>query len=162
VVGLASSGLHSNGFSLIRRLIDDGRLPLTDGLLTPTRLYASVVVSLLDELRGRGLRVGGLAHITGGGLARNLPRAVGPSLGVRVSPSAWTQPRIFDTVAVAAGMDGTEMRATFNCGVGFALVLERAAADVAISALDRFDVETWRIGEVLPADDLGGKRYIEA
>jgi phosphoribosylformylglycinamidine cyclo-ligase len=154
VIGMASSGLHSNGFSLIRRLIDDGRLPLTDGLLTPTRLYARAVLALG--------RVRGLAHITGGGLARNLPRAVGRDLGVRLRPGAWPQQAIFDTVARAAAMNGAEMRATFNCGIGFAAIVEPAAVDGAIQILRDHSVEAWAIGEVATVDDLGGVRYLEA
>jgi phosphoribosylformylglycinamidine cyclo-ligase len=154
VIGLASSGLHSNGVSLIRRLIDDGRLPLTEELLTPTRLYARTVL----DLGG----VHGMAHITGGGLARNLPRAVDPELGVRVDPSTWPQPAIFDVVARAAGMDATEMRATFNCGIGFALMVERDAAESVLGLLEGRGVEAWRIGEVRPTDELGASRYVEA
>jgi phosphoribosylformylglycinamidine cyclo-ligase len=154
VIGLASSGLHSNGFSLIRRLLNDGRLPLSDELLTPTRLYARAVLDL------GGVR--GMAHITGGGLARNLPRAVGPELGVRVDPSTWPQPAIFDVVARAAGMDAAEMRATFNCGIGFALIVERDTAGSVSALLEGRGVESWRIGEVRPLDELGGSRYVEA
>jgi phosphoribosylformylglycinamidine cyclo-ligase len=154
VVGLASSGLHSNGFSLIRRLVDDGRLPLADELLTPTRLYARALLELGD--------VHGLAHITGGGLARNLPRAVGQSLGIRLDPSSWRQPAIFDAVARAAGMSGEEMRATFNCGIGFAAIVDRGAAAAAIATLARHDIEAWQIGEVRLVDELGGSRYVEA
>jgi phosphoribosylformylglycinamidine cyclo-ligase len=158
IVGLASSGLHSNGFSLIRRLIGDGRLALTDELLTPTRLYARAVLDLRDEVGG----VHGLAHITGGGLARNLPRAVGQSLGVRVDPAAWPQPAIFDEVARAAGMAGAEMRATFNCGVGFAAVVSPDVANAAISMLAGRGIDAWHIGDVRPVDELGGRRYVEA
>ena len=154
VVGLASSGLHSNGFSLIRRLVDDGCLALTDELLIPTRLYAGVVLGLDD--------VHGMAHITGGGLVRNLPRAVGPSLGIRVDPSSWRQPEIFDRVARGANMDDVEMRATFNCGIGFAVVVSPDAAEVTVSQLLGRGIEAWRIGEVRPIDELGGSRYVEA
>lgn len=154
VIGLASSGLHSNGFSLIRRLVDDGRLPLTDELLTPTQLYAPVVLDLVG--------VHAMAHITGGGLERNLPRAMGVTLGVRVDPSSWRQPAIFDDVARAAGMDAAEMRATFNCGIGFALIVERDAAQSVMGLLDGRGIESWPIGEVRPLDELGGRRYVEA
>ncbi|MEO8626271.1 MAG: phosphoribosylformylglycinamidine cyclo-ligase [Candidatus Limnocylindrales bacterium] len=162
VVGLASSGLHSNGFSLVRRLVDDGRLALTAELLTPTRLYAPAVMALLRELRGRGLRVGGLAHVTGGGLARNLARGVGRDVGVRVRPSAWQQPAIFDAIASAAEMDAAEMRATFNCGIGFAAIVEPRAASDALQILAENGIDAWPIGEVAPVKDLGGVRYLEA
>ncbi len=162
VVGLASSGLHSNGYSIVRRLVDAGQLALTDELLAPTRLYTPAVLELTADLRRRGLRLGGLAHVTGGGLARNLPRAVKPSLGIRVDPSAWPQPSIFDQIAAAADMDGSELRATFNCGIGFATVLEPAAVAPALALLRERDVETWQIGEVRPLNELGGRRYVEA
>ena len=154
VVGLASSGLHSNGFSLIRRLVDDGRLTLTEALLTPTRLYSPAVLKLG--------RVHGLAHITGGGLARNLPRAVRRDLGIRVRVGSWPQPEIFDTIARAAEMDAAQMRATFNCGIGFAAIVEPDAVSDAIRTLAENGVEAWPIGEVATITDLGGVRYLEA
>ncbi|MEA2677404.1 MAG: phosphoribosylformylglycinamidine cyclo-ligase, partial [Chloroflexota bacterium] len=162
VIGMASSGLHSNGFSLVRRLIDEGRLPLTDELLTPTRLYAQQVLDMCAQLMRDQRRVGGLAHITGGGLARNLPRAVGPALGIRIDPTAWRQPAIFDAIASAAGMDAVEMRATFNCGIGFAAIVDPDASDGAIDLLRGRGIDAWRIGEVRPIDELGGQRYVEA
>jgi phosphoribosylformylglycinamidine cyclo-ligase len=161
VVGLASSGLHSNGYSLVRRLVDDDRLALTDELLTPTRLYAPVVLELIAELRRRGLRLGGLAHVTGGGLARNLPRAVGRQFGVRVRPDAWPQPELFARIGRAARMTGPEMRATFNCGIGFAAVVEPPAAAVAVDLLAERGIDAWLIGEVRPAREPAGQRYIE-
>ncbi len=162
VVGMASSGLHANGFSLVRRLIDTGVLTLDEELLTPTRLYAGAVKNLLDQLRGWGLRVGGLAHITGGGLAGNLHRAVGAGLGVRVKVGSWPEPRIFRSLARAAGIDDAQMRATFNCGIGFAAVVEPAAVDTTVASLREAQIEAWVIGEVLPLAELGGTRYLEA
>jgi phosphoribosylformylglycinamidine cyclo-ligase len=162
IVGLASSGLHSNGYSLVRQLLDEGKLRLGQELLTPTRLYSPAVLELAAELRERRLRIGGLAHITGGGLARNLPRAVHPALGVRVRPESWPQHLIFEEVARAAGVSGAEMRATFNCGIGFAAVMEPAAVSHAIATLREREIEAWQIGEVRPLKDLGGVRYIEA
>jgi phosphoribosylformylglycinamidine cyclo-ligase len=162
VLGLASNGLHSNGFSLIRQLVADGKLPLSEELLTPTRLYTATVLALLDELRRHRLRVSGLAHITGGGVTRNLSRAIGGDLGVVLRPASWPQPMIFDTVQRAAGMSGAEMRATFNCGIGFAVFLEPAAASIAIETLRDRDLEAWVIGEVRPVKELGGQRYVEA
>jgi len=162
VVGMASSGLHANGYSLVRRLIDTGVMTLDEELLTPTRLYAGAVLNLLDQLHGWGLRVGGLAHITGGGLAGNLPRAVGADLGVRVKVSSWPEARIFRSLARAAGIDDAQMRAIFNCGIGFAAVVEPAAGETTLASLRESQIDAWVIGEVLPIAELGGARYLEA
>ncbi len=161
VIGLASSGLHANGYSLVRRLIDEGKLALDETLLIPTRLYAPAVLRLIDELRDRNLRLGGLAHVTGGGLPGNLPRAVGADLGVIVRPAAWPVPQVFDLVARAADIGDAEMRATFNGGIGFAAVVEPAAAAPALELLATNGIEAWVIGEVNPAAELGS-RYLEA
>ncbi len=162
ILGMASSGLHSNGFSLIRKLVDDGRLPLNEELLTPTRLYSGTVLSLITGLRGRGLRIGGLTHITGGGLARNLPRALGDDLAAVIETSRWEMPEIFELVAHAASMNGAEMRATFNCGIGFAAVVEPAAAEKALAIVRGSGIDAWIIGDVRLAADVGGPRYLEA
>jgi phosphoribosylformylglycinamidine cyclo-ligase len=162
IIGLASSGIHSNGYSLVRKLIDDGTLPLTADLLTPTRLYSQAVLDVADAVREEGRRIGGLAHVTGGGLRRNIPRALPDSMAARIRPSTWRQPRIFDDIARAAGMSDEEMRATFNCGVGFAIVLEPGAVDIALRVLDAADIDAWEIGIVGPADWFDGQRYVEA
>ena len=170
IVGLASSGLHANGYSLIRKLIAQGSIRLDDiaqdgqtygeTLLTPTRLYARAILALLGMLRPRELRVGGLAHITGGGLRGNLPRAVGRDLGVRVQLRSWSPPPIFETIGRLAGIGGAELRETFNCGIGFAVVLEESAVDSTIHLLGEHGIEAWHIGDVRTLDDLGD-RYVE-
>ena len=162
VIGMASSGLHANGFSLVSRLVDDGRLPLTDELLVPTRLYARTVLGLLDSFRARELRIGGLAHVTGGGLPGNLPRAVPAHLGIRVARGAWDMPELFSRVGAAAGMDDEELRSTFNCGIGMAAIVDPEAARAAVDILADSGVEAWPIGEVVPGADLGNVRYVEA
>jgi phosphoribosylformylglycinamidine cyclo-ligase len=162
IIGLASSGLHSNGYSLVRRLVDDRKLPLSDDLLTPTRLYSQAVLEVTDAVRSAHKRVGGLAHITGGGLARNIPRAIPEDMSARIRPSTWPQPRLFDAIANAAGMSDLEMRATFNCGIGFAIVLEPGAVDIALRVLDTASIPAWEIGIVGPADWFDGQRYVEA
>ncbi len=171
IIGLASSGLHANGYSLVRKLIDQGSLALTDIgeggqsygeiLLTPTRLYTPAILALLAMLRTQGLRSGGLAHITGGGLAGNLPRAVGDDLGVRVRVDSWVQPQIFDTVGRLAGIGGAEMRATFNCGIGFAVVAEEDAVRPSIELLAAHGIEAREVGDVRALDELSA-RYVEA
>lgn len=172
IIGLSSSGLHANGYSLVRRLIEQGSLRLEDIgeggrtygelLLMPTRLYTPAILALLGMLRTQGLRSGGLAHITGGGLAANLPRAVGDDLGVRVQVRSWDQPEVFDTIGRLAGIGGVDMRATFNCGIGFAVVLEESAVQPAIDLLAAHGIQAQRIGDVRTLDELGGRRYIEA
>ena len=162
IVGLASSGLHSNGFSLVRKLVDEGKLPLTDELLKPTALYAPAVLTVADQLRANDVRFGGFAHITGGGLARNLPRALDRDLAAVVDPSTWPEPRVFEQIALAAGMLGTELRAIFNCGIGFAIVAEPDAAQLIIDTLADNEIDAWVIGDVQRADDHGGERYVEA
>lgn len=172
IIGLASSGLHANGYSLVRKLIDQGSLRLEDIgeggqsygeiLLTPTRLYTPAILAMLTMLRTRGMRSGGLAHITGGGLAANLPRAVGQELGVRVRVDSWVEPAIFDTIGRLAGIREEEMRATFNCGIGFAVVLEEAAVEPAVELLATHGIEAREIGDVRTLEDLGDARYVEA
>jgi phosphoribosylformylglycinamidine cyclo-ligase len=186
VVGLASSGLHANGYSLVRRLLADEPLDgpfaalvartlgegaareLTDAdraatlgevLLRPTRIHAPVVLALREALAGHGRGLTGAAHITGGGLPGNLPRAVGDDLAVRVDPTAWEVPAEMRLLAALGGLAGAELRATFNAGVGMALVLDPAAVAPALAWLADAGVVAWRIGDVEPAG--GGERYRE-
>ncbi|CAN5709256.1 phosphoribosylformylglycinamidine cyclo-ligase [soil metagenome] len=161
IIGLASSGLHANGFSLVRSLIERGTLELSDELLEPTRLYAPAVLALIEALRTSGLRLGGLAHVTGGGLAGNLPRGVTATLGVRLDPSAWPQPELFTRIGRLAGIGAVELRATLNCGIGFAAVVEPAAVEPSIALLAGHGIAAWPIGTIAPAAELGA-RYVEA
>jgi phosphoribosylformylglycinamidine cyclo-ligase len=135
VIGLASDGLHSNGFSLARKaLIERGALeldqqvpalgePLVEALLRPTRMYCKAALT--------GIRAGGVkayCHITGGGLPGNLPRVLPEGLGAELDPRAWKRPAIFDLIAACGGIAEDEMRATFNLGIGFVAVVEPARA----------------------------------
>ncbi len=155
LIGLGSSGLHSNGYSLVRRalLVEGGyaleevlpRLgrPLADELLEPTAIYAPLVLAMARD----GL-VHAAAHVTGGGLAENLPRALPEGLGATLREGSWPVPPIFDLVSDAAGASAEEMRATFNMGLGMVLV---ARADRAAEALERaraFDVGAFEVGAV--------------
>lgn len=187
VVGIASSGLHANGYSLVRRVIEEHALDLAeplaevvarapgpggvigapwatlgDALLEPTRLYARHVLEVRAALLERGLRLSGIAHVTGGGLPGNLPRAVLADLGVSVDPATWPVPAVIALVAALAGLDGPQTRATFNAGIGMALVVEPAAVDAAIELLAERGLPAWRIGEVVPAGETGPGRYAES
>lgn len=148
LLGLASDGVHSNGFSLVRRVAELAGLgwqdaaPFADGstlgaaLLTPTRLYVKPV---LAALRAGGVH--GLAHITGGGLTENLPRILPDGLGAQVELSAWTPPGVFGWLARAGGVVEAEMLKTFNCGIGMVVVCAAGRAE-ALAALLSAEGET--------------------
>jgi phosphoribosylformylglycinamidine cyclo-ligase len=142
LIGLASSGAHSNGYSLIRRIVEVSGLgweapapfepgrSLAEALLAPTRIYVRSVLPLC-----RSGQVLGGAHITGGGLIDNPPRAVAAGLAPRFDWSAWTLPPIFAWLAEAGGVADAEIRRTFNCGVGFILIASPDEAGAVLAAL---------------------------
>jgi len=191
ILGLRASGLHSNGYSLVRSLIaswdlDLGRpyqeqlqrtlgtaaateaiaaepehalATLGDVLLTPTMIYARLLAGLRAELRAFGQDIRGLAHITGGGLVANVPRALPASLVARVDPRGWGVPSVERLFAALGGLDEAEVRATFNAGVGMVAVVAREASGRAMTWLRNQGVDAVVIGDVLPDD--GGPRYVE-
>jgi phosphoribosylformylglycinamidine cyclo-ligase len=152
VVGLASSGPHSNGYSLIRKLIGvanansdtvlDGR-PLFDRLLTPTRIY---VKSLLELIRA--VPVQGLAHITGGGITDNIPRVLGEGLEVVLERKSWQRDPVFDWLQRTARIDSAEMYRTFNCGIGMVAIVPKEHAQAAVNLLNSRGETATVIGEV--------------
>jgi phosphoribosylformylglycinamidine cyclo-ligase len=160
LVGVASSGPHSNGFSLIRRIVDvanaDLRAPfdsssaatLGDVLLEPTRIYVKPVLAL-----ARALTVKGMAHITGGGLALNVPRMLADHLQARLDSTRWPRPPIFDWLQRHGRVADDEMHRVFNCGIG--LVIAVAAADVqrTIDALNASGERAYDIGEIVARPD---------
>ena len=141
VIGLASSGAHSNGYSLIRKLVSiaganaqtqlDGR-PLFDRLLTPTRIY---VKSLLELLRS-GIPVHGLAHITGGGLTDNIPRVLPDGMEVTLERSSWARDPLFDWMQATGRIEQAEMYRTFNCGIGMVVIVPATQAQAALKLLE--------------------------
>jgi phosphoribosylformylglycinamidine cyclo-ligase len=193
LIGMAASGLHANGYSLVRALLAELDLALErpylevvratlgeaavermaadepdhvlatlgEVLLTPTRIYARDVLALRDRLAAEGTPLHGLAHVTGGGLPGNLPRALPPTLGARIDPAAWPLPSIHRLIAGLAGMDGPELRATLNGGLGMVAVVPRAGVRSAFELLAEQRLPAWVIGEVVPLDAVGGSRYGE-
>lgn len=160
LLGLASDGVHSNGYSLVRKVVEvsglgwDAQSPFGEGtlgraLLTPTRLY---VKPALAAIRAGGVR--GLAHITGGGLTENLPRVLPEGLGARVDLTAWRLPPVFRWLAAQGGLAQAELLKTFNAGIGMALVVDPARAD-AIAALLAAAGETVHVlGRVAPGQGV--------
>jgi len=158
VLGLASSGPHSNGFSLIRRIVaasgvgfDASFAPapdattLADALMAPTRIYVKPLLALLHELP-----VKGMAHITGGGLVENVPRMLPPGLQARLARDAWAQPAIFAWLQRHGNVADAEMHRVFNCGIGMAVVVAAEHADRALRLLAAAGERATRIGAIVP------------
>jgi phosphoribosylformylglycinamidine cyclo-ligase len=194
IIGLASTGLHSNGFSLVRALVAEWELDLSEPyqarlrrtigdaqtddvlalaaseamatlgevLLTPTQIYARAVLAAREALLDRGADIRGLAHITGGGLPGNVPRALPPGLAARLDPARWAMPSVMRLFGALAGMDDAEIRATFNGGLGMVAVVASDAAPAAVAAFEGQGLEAAVVGEVIEADGVNGARYSEA
>ncbi len=160
LLGLASSGIHSNGYSLVRRILAhdadaagrvvDGRA-LMDVLLTPTRIY---VKPLLDVIRRHDIHA--LAHITGGGITENLPRVLPAGLGATVDLGAWSMPAVFAWLADRGPVEEKEMLRTFNCGIGMIAVVPANEAAAIAAALEAHGEQVADIGEITAGD---GVRY---
>jgi phosphoribosylformylglycinamidine cyclo-ligase len=134
---------------------------LGDVLLTPTRIYAPHLLAMRASLRAAGADLHGLAHVTGGGLPGNVPRALPDGLGARLDPARWSMPSVMRLVGALGGLDDAELRATFNGGLGMVAIVPADAADAAISLLAGRGVEAALVGEVVAADELGTARYAE-
>lgn len=156
IIGLASSGLHSNGFSLVRKIVFDqlgldvnekvpemGEGTVGEILLTPTRIYVKQLLNLI-----RDLPVKGMANITGGGLVDNIPRVLPDRCKARIDLSSWTRPPVFNFLQQQADIDEYELLRTFNCGVGLALICSPEEQDNVISRLAGQGETAWPIGEV--------------
>ena len=197
ILGLAASGLHANGYSLVRSILgshglelgapfapllrdvlgpgEAGPVPeeasgwafapagatLGDVLLEPTRIYAAAVLALREVLEAEGYRLGGLAHITGGGLPGNVPRALPDGLGARLDPARWPMPAVMRLFGALAALEDAELRATFNGGLGMVVVVDPAAVRPALAALADRGIAAAHVGEVVPAEALDGRRYAE-
>ena len=153
IIGLASSGPHSNGYSLVRKVIAvssaDLYEPFGDGrtlgmaLMEPTRIYVKQVLATMAKVD-----VKGIAHITGGGLTENIPRILPQNACAELDASRWPRPKIFDWLQRQGQIEESEMQRTFNCGIGMVLVVSRHQADAAIEALAREGVQAYEIGAI--------------
>ena len=166
VLGLASSGIHSNGFSLVRRMVADsgldyeGPAPFAKGkefgraLLAPTRIYVKSALALI-----RGSEVKGFAHITGGGLTENAPRVVPDDLDIEIDLGAWALPPVFQWVMRQGGVEEREMLRTFNCGIGMVAIVPADKADEAQAILAKAGERVFRIGHLIKGKGEPTVRY---
>jgi phosphoribosylformylglycinamidine cyclo-ligase len=166
VVGLASSGLHSNGYSLVRRIVfekmglkvdqrvEDLPRSLGEELLTPTRIYTEAVLTIR-----RDFTLHAAAHITGGGLLENLPRVLPTSCEAVIRQGSWPVPPIFSFLQKAAGLTRREMYRTFNSGLGMCLVVPAAQAEKVVDRLDGMGQPAFIVGEIAPRD--AGREAVE-
>jgi phosphoribosylformylglycinamidine cyclo-ligase len=193
ILGLPSSGLHANGYSLVRSLVGEWHLDLAepyqerlrrtlgdaaaDGLvaaapqeafatlgevlLTPTRIYARGLLAARVAAVEAGHDLHGLAHITGGGLPGNVPRALPDGLAARMDPGRWPVPSVMRLFGALGGLGEAELRATFNGGLGMVVVLPAAAVAAVGAALADHGMPGLVVGEVVEAAAVGGARYVE-
>lgn len=162
LLGLASSGCHSNGFSLIRKIIERANLQYTDrspwnadqtvgeSLLTPTRIYVKPLLPLVSENL-----VKGMAHITGGGLLENIPRALPPALAAEVDASLWQVPAVLRWLKKAGQVDDHKFARTFNTGLGMVLVVDASLADEVQRRLEGSGEVVYRVGRLTKRGDEG-------
>ncbi|MEE1279600.1 MAG: phosphoribosylformylglycinamidine cyclo-ligase [Oscillospiraceae bacterium] len=160
VIALPSSGVHSNGFSLVRKVFDvensDIKTPLAElggksigeTLLTPTRIYVKPVLALLEKVK-----VKGISHITGGGFYENIPRSIPEGLGAKIKKSAVKILPIFDLIAKIGNISERDMFNTFNMGVGMSVVVSKEDAELALSILRENGEDAYLIGEIIASDD---------
>ncbi len=152
ILGLASSGIHSNGFSLVRKIIEvanpdlnadfHGR-SLADALIAPTRIYVKPLLALMASLE-----VKGMAHITGGGLVENVPRVLGDHLTAVLDSASWTMPPLFKWLQEHGGVADAEMHRVFNCGIGMVVIVAPEVAEAAITQLTQAGETVYQIGHI--------------
>ena len=160
VIALPSSGVHSNGFSLVRKVFDvenaDLKTPMAElggkslgeTLLTPTRIYVKPVLALLEQVKVRGI-----SHITGGGFYENIPRSIPDGLGAKINKAAVKVLPIFDLIAKVGGISERDMFNTFNMGVGMSIIVPADEAEKALEILRANGEDAYVIGEIVESDD---------
>lgn len=162
LLALASSGVHSNGYSLVRKVIEvtntdvhtqtlENGTKLADALMAPTRIYVKSVNALQKSLGNANIHA--MAHITGGGLTENLPRVLPKNLAAQIDTSSWVLPEVFQWLQHGGNIDTLEMYRTFNCGVGFILVVPADQAKQAMNQLTAKGEQVWQIGQIIERTD---------
>lgn len=153
IIGIGSSGPHSNGYSLIRKVLEisganlddalSGGTTLADALMAPTRIYVGAIKSLTADHH-----VHGIVHITGGGLLENIPRVLPESVSAHINLSSWSMPPVFDWLRAAGGIRDEEMLRTFNCGVGMVVIVPASDADACVRILEHSGENAWILGDI--------------
>ena len=153
VLGLASSGAHSNGYSLVRKIIErskpdlnakfDGERTLADVVMAPTRIYVKQVLATMEKVA-----IKGMAHITGGGLLENVPRVLPENTVAELEKAAWPRPKLFDWMQAEGNVAENEMHRVFNCGIGLVVVVSAADAEAAMAELKVHGEAVYRIGKI--------------
>ena len=166
LIGLAASGPHSNGYSLIRKVVehagasledtysDDSDTTLGEALLEPTRIYVKPLLKALKQYN-----ISALAHITGGGLTENLPRVLPANCKAVINPQSWERPAIFDWLQTSGNIEEAEMLRTFNCGIGMALVVDADQVDDLLNFFKLQGLQGWNIGHIAMAEN--GEAQVE-
>ncbi len=164
IIGIASSGPHSNGYSLVRKIaaragnpfdLDlGGGIRLGDALMAPTTIYAKPILELLGGANGvpRNAAIHAMAHVTGGALREKIVRVVPRGLGIAIDTSTWKLPPVFDWLQREGNVPREEMWRTFNCGIGYTLIVARDAVAATHAALTKLGLAAWTIGEIVRAD----------
>jgi phosphoribosylformylglycinamidine cyclo-ligase len=158
LIGLASSGPHSNGYSLIRKVLEVSGASLNDALgntnqtlgealLAPTRIYVKPLLELMQDQP-----VHALAHITGGGLTENLPRVMPEHTMAGIDPASWQRPAVFDWLQEQGGVSDDEMLRTFNCGIGMVIVVPETAVEPTRALMSQHGIDSWEIGQIEQCD----------
>ncbi len=164
LIGLGSTGPHSNGYSLIRKIIEISGADLSEAfdgatlgerLLAPTRIYVKPLLDLVAKVN-----VHAMAHITGGGLLENLPRVMPSDTQANIDSTTWTKPAIFDWLQEKGNVDTTEMYRTFNCGIGMVLVVAAKDADKTLNIMQQHQVDAWQIGHINPLISADQKQVV--
>ncbi|MFA5100971.1 MAG: phosphoribosylformylglycinamidine cyclo-ligase, partial [Candidatus Omnitrophota bacterium] len=150
VVGLSSSGLHSNGFSLARKALTDADIKRhQEALLAPTRIYVKPVLSLLEEMNKTSVSVKGIAHITGGAFYKKATKILPAGYGMVLHKETWPVPEIFSLIAQKGNIPVHEMYTVFNMGLGMLVIMDRQSLHKGLHLLTKFGVDAWCVGEVV-------------
>ena len=155
IIGLASNGLHSNGFSLVRKVLEEKKYNLEkfvpslgktwgEELLTPTRIYVKPVLHLLKKYK-----ILGIAHITGGGMVENISRILPEGVSVQINEDSWPKPTVFSLIQKEGKISSKEMYRTFNMGIGMALIVRSDKAEEIINELNKMNFPSYVIGQVV-------------